>query len=361
MRKFLAALAAIATALVLAPASPVAAADPPSQFGSTGWWNGTGDTSAKWEYANYPVPCYDTATGNVWVVIWVTKEGEAISIPTGARQAVNRAGSIFAASAKRTVSTWGQVRGQSYAPKWETSGSGDGNCTPQFNVAVAPATAYVRDEADFTAGTGGFSDGGLFDYLYDLGMNNPHFKYLVLKQTNEGRNYSDPDGAYAFSHVPGAVNNVDIPGDANPYNGTGFAYVPKWGWNRNGNSGEVIAHEMAHNMGAVSDLAPNHNDDNAGHAGDCGDIMCYNTGRPGEDFNNGCGSQLDNLFLNVPYKRRLDCNGDDYFNPGAAWGNTRWAVHNSAFLWPHANVAVPPTGGGAIVAPGDTSTDDETP
>lgn len=99
-------------------------------------------------------------------------------------------------------------------------------------------------------------------------------------------------------------------------------------------AGDIIAHELAHGMGALTDGMPHENDDNEGHAYECGDLMCYGgLYTPSETWNNGCGtkSAFDNY--NSIYRFRMDCNGDDYFNPAATWDSSRWAVHNSAFLW----------------------------
>lgn len=285
----------------------------PTEFNEQGWWNDPNrqpTDEASWQYANYPVPCLNNPTDAAWVVVWLVPEGETIPIPDKARKNVARAGSIFAASAKHTVRTWDDVR-HAYSPRWETSGS-DNNCGIQFNVVPVPREVFR---------------GPLYHELRtNYGFNQPNRKYLVLmgKETEEFQGYASSDGP-----------EDDEPGVNNATNFSTITIIPPGSWTY---GGLTIAHEMTHAMGALSPSMPNYNWplDRAGyggHAADCNDIMCYDPGTPGTTYGNGCGSEPE---LFAPLKKpeaRLDCNGDDYFNPGAAWTTQRWAVSSSAFLW----------------------------
>jgi hypothetical protein len=86
----------------------------------------------------------------------------------------------------------------------------------------------------------------------------------------------------------------------------------------------VAAHELAHNLGAVHNSAPNSS--RAGHCVDGYDVMCY----PGAD--------VPTTRLPCPHRadaRLLDCDHDDYFNSDPEPGSylaTHWNVADSQFL-----------------------------
>lgn len=340
MKKIL--LALILSISVLIPvgaSSPAQASDFHPHFGEVGWWN-TKDTGGSiythWTYTNYPVPCNEEPEGAAWEVIWAYKAGESSTIPSLARNSVNRAGSIFAASAKQRVSTWAQVRNNSYAPRWETSGTGDGNCVIQFNKAAIPANIWPNDA--YESNSPYYSEGtnGMITYIVNtLGANEPNRKYLIIR-ANENQSHANWAGWAGYSHD-------NRPGPENDNNGTSWAYIPYFD-----GSGQTIAHEMTHAMGALNWQMPHYNTLNSGHASDCGDIMCYEqNGTYPEGQNWGvCSTAAEFNNLTTKWQARLDCNGDDYFNPGAAWASTRWAVHNSAYLWnpPASQPANFPTG-----------------
>lgn len=218
--KLISAVAALVTglALMMSPVStsPAAAADPGinTHFGTAAWWNyDIGALHTRYQYTNYPVPCNEEPSGAAWEIIWAYKEGTTPSIPTAARQAVIRATSIFAASAKQRVSTWAQVRNNSYTPRWETSGSGDGNCTPQFNAAAIPATVWPNDD-NLNSAYNWMGPNGIGTYVRNtLGANEPNRKYLILRAT-EGSSHANNPG---WSEP---ARDDDQPGPSNQNNAT---------------------------------------------------------------------------------------------------------------------------------------------
>lgn len=336
--KMIAALAAMAAtaALALAPigadASPSPA--PPdaginAHFGTLNWgwyFADSPQNELDYQYKNYPVPCNESPTGAAWVVLWVYPQGGSSAISQTARDAVARASSIFPASANKQVSTWAQVRSTSYAPRWETSGVGDGVCGIQFNAIPIPANVWQNDrDCQFGQVCSYDYDGvnGMGTYLKSVGANQPNRKYLILRSTMSG---SHSDGVVFSDYFSDAR-----PGSNNSANGTSQSYVTPDGTTFG--TGLYIAHEMTHAMGAVITQSSNNNTQNSGHPKDCGDIMCYGGGTPGETYNNGCGT-IQNFNNNASLHRfRLDCNKDGYFAPGAAWTATQWAASSSAYLW----------------------------
>jgi hypothetical protein len=86
----------------------------------------------------------------------------------------------------------------------------------------------------------------------------------------------------------------------------------------------VAAHELAHNLGAVLNGAPNSS--KAGHCTDDYDVMCYKDA-PGTVVRIVCPERAKD--------KRLDCNHDDYYNTDPSPGSylaTHWNVADSDFL-----------------------------
>ena len=89
----------------------------------------------------------------------------------------------------------------------------------------------------------------------------------------------------------------------------------------------TFLHEMAHNLGAVQDSAPNSS--KAGHCHDEDDIMCY------DDDGAGVPSTVCDLNPATAFDEAFDCNGDDYWNPSPAGGSYlagSWNTYDSDFL-----------------------------
>jgi chitodextrinase len=88
---------------------------------------------------------------------------------------------------------------------------------------------------------------------------------------------------------------------------------------RLGPNWQILLHEAAHNMGAVSNSAPNTSGLNEAHCHDGRDIMCY------DDSGALAGAYDDTVCAVV----ELDCNNDDYYHPAPAAGThlaIRWNV-----------------------------------
>jgi Metallo-peptidase family M12B Reprolysin-like len=95
----------------------------------------------------------------------------------------------------------------------------------------------------------------------------------------------------------------------------------------------VAAHELGHNLGAVSDSAPNSS--KAGHCVDDYDVMCYVDTKT---------TVVRIVCANKAEENRLDCNHDDYYSTDPKAGSylaTHWNVANNEFL-----IAADTSGGG---------------
>ncbi|MFB7616031.1 RICIN domain-containing protein [Kitasatospora sp. NPDC056181] len=113
--------------------------------------------------------------------------------------------------------------------------------------------------------------------------------------------------------------------------------------------GSTAAHELGHNLGAVSNSAPNSS--KAGHCVDEWDLMCYSDAPYYPAMKTVCP---DNASDN-----RLDCHHDDYYNTNPAAGSylaTHWNVANNRFL-----IAGGGTGPNPTPTPTPTATPTRTP
>lgn len=105
-------------------------------------------------------------------------------------------------------------------------------------------------------------------------------------------------------------------------------------------SPSVAAHELGHNLGAVSNSAPNSS--KAGHCVDDYDVMCY------KDTST---TLLKTVCPNRTQENRLDCNHDDYYSTDVKAGSylaTHWNVADNVFL------IAGTTGGGGTPSPSPT-------
>jgi Ricin-type beta-trefoil lectin domain-like/Metallo-peptidase family M12B Reprolysin-like len=108
----------------------------------------------------------------------------------------------------------------------------------------------------------------------------------------------------------------------------------------------VAAHELGHNLGAVSNSAPNSS--KAGHCVDDYDVMCY------VDTNT---TVVKIVCSDRAHENRLDCNHDDYYSTDPQAGSylaTHWNVANNQFLI--AGEAAPGTPGPSATTPAPTAT-----
>ncbi|MFJ3788918.1 RICIN domain-containing protein [Kitasatospora sp. NPDC090091] len=89
--------------------------------------------------------------------------------------------------------------------------------------------------------------------------------------------------------------------------------------------GHTAAHELGHNLGAVSNSAPNSS--KGGHCVDEWDLMCYSDTPYHPAMKTVCPDNASDS--------RLDCRHDDYYNTSPAPGSylaTHWNVANNRFL-----------------------------
>lgn len=91
----------------------------------------------------------------------------------------------------------------------------------------------------------------------------------------------------------------------------------------------MFLHELLHTLGAVQEGAPHAT--SAGHCTDGSDVMCYRdrSARSALYTDRACKPSAGAI------AERLDCDGDDYFNPAPAPGSylaTHWNVYDSVFL-----------------------------
>ena len=122
----------------------------------------------------------------------------------------------------------------------------------------------------------------------------------------------------------GSLQRDDRPGPEN-WNNEGPAYSLIACWD-----GEVVLHELGHNMGAVQDSAPHAS--GGFHCFDANDSMCYDDG--GSYFLQGGTLQV--VCVDARWWQ-FDCGSDDYYDPTeptATYLSTHWNVANSSFLTP---------------------------
>ena len=148
--------------------------------------------------------------------------------------------------------------------------------------------------------------------------------------------------------------------DANVYCGVGTLFEDERPTNDNWNnigpsysrvdagcwSGDVAAHEVMHNLGAVQLHAPNTS--NGFHCVDEYDVMCYRDGANSPAMRYDCTTQAMNW-------TRFDCNHDDYFHTNPADGSylaTHWNAADNQFLIADDSFVPPPAPqSNAVVAP----------
>ncbi len=170
--------------------------------------------------------------------------------------------------------------------------------TPDCNVDIR--------EAEVPAGTMD-NFGTMISALKTLGFNRTDRKYMVFGE----------------SSVYCGIGN--FPGDDRPGSNNRSNVGPHYGRSdRSCWAASVAAHELGHNLGAVSNNAPNSS--KAGHCVDEFDVMCYKD-TPTTVLVTKCADRA--------HDKRLDCNHDDYYSTNPAAGSflaTHWNVANNEFL-----------------------------
>ena len=169
--------------------------------------------------------------------------------------------------------------------------------------------------------------GGLKDFsatmsaLKQLGWNRTDRKYMIFGESK------------VYCGI-GTFTSDDKPGEKNR-NNSGASY----GRNDSGCwTAGVAAHEIGHNLGAVSNSAPNSS--KAGHCVDDYDVMCYK---------DAPGTVMKTVCTNKAQDNRLDCNHDDYYSTDVKPGSylaTHWNVADNQFL-----IAGTPGGGDPTPSP----------
>jgi len=192
-------------------------------------------------------------------------------------------------------------------PRFVHSRPQGGDCRP----VVADVTLPSAGDDDSFAAT--------IQALTGMGYDDPSRRYLVMMDSSAGcgvGQYWDDDTA-----DPTANRNNRV---LQPL----FSRIdaPCWDW--------AETHELVHNLGGVQDSAPNAT--GFGHCNDEYDLLCYDDGGPSVALRvtSACGSR-------DPWDRRLDCNGDDYFNPNPRPGSyldLHWNVADSAWLFTPATI-----------------------
>ena len=147
-------------------------------------------------------------------------------------------------------------------------------------------------------------------------------RYLVYYDS------TSPAGAAGTGHV----FTADATAGADNKNNLGGLYAVQYNFAQGGDAPrwDVMLHEVAHTMGAVSDAAPHSTGDAqlqqpGGHCNDGQDVMCYTDGGPRSSY-----------APDVCARKLLDCNRDDYFNPSPPAGSylaTHWNTASTANLW----------------------------
>lgn len=323
------------------------------QRGRVPWWNRpSGIVGSRWVYPYFPSACYqaDTAAGgtaaSAWQVLWVYPAGTASRLAPNLRVlrlAARGAQSIYAASAGRYIADQGQLFSRSLAPRFVTTSG----CEPDVRPVAVPASVYHHGMVwpGSSSGTP-FGPGTVTEWLLDNGYAAPNRKYVVVLQTSPSYRHSWAGISEDLAAQAGAAG--EVPGLDNPANYTSFSYVDStWVLGRGRSAGaaaypaQVIAHEMTHAMGAMTETASHDSADNPLHPTDCWDLLCYRPPTNGQTYRNGCGGPQGWRAARVARGYlRLDCNRDDYWAPAsdagaarATWTTRRWAVSSSSFLY----------------------------
>lgn len=316
------------------------------------WWNRpSGIAGSRWVYPYFPTACFqaDAAahgrSASAWQVLWAVPDRRRNRLRWNLRtirRAVRGAQSIYAASAERYLRSQHDLFTRSLAPRFVTTS----RCQPDVRAVRVPTAVYHRGVtwSDKRSGTP-LGVGTLTDWLLAHGYAAPNRKYLVILQNSP----SYPHLWAGISENLAAQRGTagEIPTLDNPANYTSYSYIDSfWVLTAGGPTADVaypaqvMAHEMAHALGAMTDSAPHGNVLNPLHPTDCWDVLCSPSPTPGQTYRNGCGPADGWGAQRGRGAFRLDCNRDDYWTTAtdagraaAAWASRRWAVSSSSFLY----------------------------
>jgi hypothetical protein len=181
--------------------------------------------------------------------------------------------------------------------------------------------------------------GSTMTALQKLGFNRTDRKYMIFAESNVYCGI----GTFAGDDQASAKNRSNA--------GPSYGRSDTGCW-----AASVAAHELGHNLGAVSNSAPNSS--KAGHCVDDYDVMCY-VDTP--------TTVLKIVCTNKAEENRLDCNHDDYYSTDPKAGSylaTHWNVANNEFLIAGATSGTgtpTPTPSGPAPTTGPTRTGPPTP
>lgn len=351
---FVAGIAALAVPLTFGLATPANAADSdgdgiPNKFESAGWWdspNNQGGALQQWTDKNFPTACNNDTSAPAWQAVLVyppddDPQVQTVSEKVEFRRIVSRAESIFAASAEKVLNDMADVK-QSRAPRWTTFTDQTGKCAPILGKTQIPKSEFprgcetVNGSSSCDPAEGDVSPSSFFDYMEtQQGKNDPNRKYIYFMQN-----------PYPQAAAGTAQSNTGCDWDktaANCSNDMGHVLVNApsifanyWGNEADGKqAADTIAHEMAHNLGAVGYNSPDRNPYNGAHSKDCWDLLCYplTADTTGQTYDSGCGTEGEE---ESKWTYRLDCGHDGSFNadnPTTGYLSTHWNVADNSFLW----------------------------
>ena len=202
-------------------------------------------------------------------------------------------------------------------------------------VTTADCQVDVR-EVELSAGQ--LADfGASMTALQKLGFDRTDRKYMIFADSNVYCGI----GTFAGDDQASASNQSNV--------GPSYGRSDTGCW-----VASVAAHELGHNLGAVSNSAPNSS--KAAHCVDDYDVMCY-VDAPGTVVTIVCADPAG--------ENRLDCNHDDYYSTDPKAGSylaTHWNVANNEFLIAGDTVSrVTSTSSSSAAATGATRTGSPTP
>ena len=205
---------------------------------------------------------------------------------------------------------------------YEASAQETGGSRHLRYVTTADCQVDVR-EVEVPAG--GLKDfGATMSALKTLGWSRTDRKYMIFADSNVYCGI----GTFTGDDRSGATNRNN--------SGASYGRSDSGCW-----APSVAAHELGHNLGAVSNSAPNSS--KAGHCVDDHDVMCYK---------DTADTVVNIVCTDRAKENRLDCNHDDYYSTDVRAGSylaSHWNVADNQFLIAGA------AGGGGTPSPTPTT------
>lgn len=322
------------------------------QKGRRAWWNRpSGVPGGDWVYPYFPTACYQAdrraggTNASAWQLLWVYPDNAASTLAPNldvTRLAIRGAQSLFAASAGRYIRNRAQLFTHSLAPRFVTTT----RCQADVRAVRVPAVVFNTGHVwsgDPSATP--FGAGTVTEWLLKHGYKQPNRKYLVVLQSSPS--YTHYWAGISENLAAQAGRAGESPSLDNPANYTSYSFLDA-SWVFDGRSvadaaypAQLIAHEMTHALGAMTESAPHDSRVNPLHPTDCWDLLCSNPPTGGQTYSNGCGTSRGWMEPRIARGYlRLDCNRDDYWAPAtdgglraATWTRVRWAVSSSSFLY----------------------------